>query len=144
MNRLHFIPRPELQDLVAAEGLERVAQAYGFEVRAERMNVGYLGCINGYIKIPIRHPWFGLSYDAEGPRDVRVHGGLTYAEDHLLTPEGTIQGWWLGFDTNHIGDLSPSVNGLGFAGDTYRSMDYVMEELRKLAKQAREAQDDHD
>lgn len=39
------------------------------------------------------------------PLDVlfNVHGSLTYSDDHLK-PVGKENSWFLGFDTNHIGD----------------------------------------
>ena len=141
MTELHFTPRPELRALIMAEGIERVDHAHGFEIRAERMNSSWQGFIDGYIKIPIGHPWFGLGYDAEELSGVEVHGGLTYANSELRTPEGYIAGWWLGFDTAHAGDLSPSVDGHNFSGDTYKDMEFVMSELVNLARQAKEATD---
>lgn len=49
---------------------------------------------NGYVALPKEHPCFGKSYY---DIDVKVHGGLTYAE-----MEGDF--WVVGFDTAHAFD----------------------------------------
>jgi hypothetical protein len=51
--------------------------------------------------------------------------------------------WWFGFDTGHAGDLSPSIvatmktHGIVIASkhDTYKTIDYVIGEVNKLAEQ---------
>lgn len=54
------------------------------------------GAVNGYVKIPEDHPWYGKSYDEI---DADVHGGLTYGS----------QDGWIGFDTLHSGDYWPDM-----------------------------------
>ena len=58
---------------------------------------GILGCPCGYVRVPEGHPFHGLHYDR---CDVDAWGGLTYSGDI----EGE-DGWWLGFDMAHYGDL---------------------------------------
>jgi len=55
---------------------------------------------NGYIGVPLGHPWHGKPYDNI---DADIHGGLTYARDHApnLPADGY---WWIGFDTLHCDD----------------------------------------
>jgi hypothetical protein len=49
---------------------------------------------NGYVAVPLEHPWYGLDCDEI---DVDIHGGLTFSEE--------IDNYWVfGFDTNHYGD----------------------------------------
>lgn len=102
----------------------------------------------GYVLVPPRHPWHGLDDDAVV---AEVHGGLTWAgpsttgepamEQICLIGEDE-QGWWLGFDCAHWGDIDPSGQlGLG-SDETYRTLDYVTEQCRYLALQARAAEID--
>jgi len=64
----------------------------------------------GYVALPKSHPLYGLSYDAINDF-VSVHGGLTYAGDHL--PDGRKSPvWWVGFDTGHAGDVVPGMDSL--------------------------------
>lgn len=58
---------------------------------------GLYGAVNGYVKVPSWHPWFGLYCDCI---PVDVHGGLTY---------GCNQRGWIGFDTLHAGDYWPDM-----------------------------------
>lgn len=146
-DKLNFTPRPELAAIIAAEGNEWGGVLDGFDCRAERMNVDYLGCINGYIRIPEGHPWYGLGYDECDKLDPDVHGGITYNQEGLSTPSGNLPGWWLGFDTAHAGDLIPAQPADGspdmsFQGDVYRDMDFVRSELSSLARQAKEVRDE--
>jgi hypothetical protein len=142
MDNLNFEPLPELKQKILKEGNERIFQAYGFECRAERMNTSYLGCINGYIKIPEGHPWYGLGDSDSLMWEVDVHGGITYGSPELHTPNGKLAGWWIGFDTAHAGDLLPIARGISTEADYYRDMDFVVSELTSLALQAKEAEDD--
>lgn len=50
----------------------------------------------GYVMVPESHPFHGKGYDDDAV-DVRIHGGLTFAE-------GFPNGWWFGFDCAHGGD----------------------------------------
>lgn len=140
--KLNFTPLPGLEELINQEGIEQSETVCGFECRAVRLNTEWAGFINGYIRIPEGHPWYGRTADGLG--GVSVHGGVTYSENGLHTPNGTHTGWWIGFDTAHWKDLNPvklpdlieRPNNF----QVYRTMDWVMEQLRSLAKQAKEAQ----
>jgi hypothetical protein len=99
----------------------------------------------GYVLVAPRHPWHGLSYD-DVPAE--VHGGLTFAgpstgsdrEQVCLLGEGD-EGWWLGFDCAHWADIDPAGRlGFGFAEERYRTLDYVTDQCRYLAVQARAAE----
>lgn len=82
------------------------------------------GAINGYVRIPQGHPWFGLGYDAI---DADVHGGLTYSGGN----EG-----WIGFDTLHSGDIWPGLpSSLRFGPAKHWTPELVAEEARRLARQ---------
>lgn len=66
---------------------------------------------------------------------MRVHGGLTYAQNH--EPFGEPDGlWWFGFDCAHSGDLVPGMAEPGWANHgTYRDQSYVAAEVQSLAAQ---------
>jgi hypothetical protein len=101
-------------------------EAFGFKCQAKRHD--NLGHLCGYITVGADHPWYSLGYDQI---DVRVHGGLTYSEEGKH-----------GFDCAHAGDLVPKMNHLKgghYSDETYKGMGYVVGELIKLAKQAKEA-----
>jgi hypothetical protein len=138
--QLYFEPLPQLAELIADEGNERTFYVNGFECRAIRLNHPWAGYINGYIKVPSTHPWWGK--DIDQLYDISVHGGVTYSESGLHTSKGDEQGWWVGFDTAHWQDLNPCKLPDGIEiGDptefqTYRTMEYVIEQLKSLARQA--------
>lgn len=52
--------------------------------------------INGYVQLPMFHPWKELDLQLGEAVQVNVHGGVTYGPDQ----EG-----WIGFDTCHGGDV---------------------------------------
>jgi hypothetical protein len=96
---------------------------------------GPVGALCGYIGVPKGHPWFEVDYSALDSVD--VHGGLTFSGkltqvDQLL--------WWLGFDCAHSYDVWPvSYRLTAFPGATYKTVDFVVRQLSKLAEQAAEA-----
>ena len=51
----------------------------------------------GYVMVPESHPFYGKGGYEDEVVDVRIHGGLTFAE-------GAPNGWWFGFDCAHGGD----------------------------------------
>lgn len=113
----------------------------------------------GYVAVPPGHPYHGKHYDTP---DVRVHGGLTYADKcsghvcHVPKPGEPDDVWWFGFDCAHSGDLSPAMRArylhVGYPFDSepynhkkalastaftdvYRDLDYVRAQTNRLAKQ---------
>lgn len=115
---------------------------------------GRLGHRCGYVGVTKNHILFGKDYDEAG-LDVDVHGGLTYAgwREGYPVESDKKEWWWFGFDCMHLGDkmdigsmlkygmadneqmsLYYRYNLLGDSG-TARSLDYVADECRKLAKQ---------
>jgi hypothetical protein len=88
---------------------------------------------------------YGKHYDDTGiAYDIQVHGGLTYAS---MGKDGL---WWFGFDCAHAGDLVPRIlmvlldkprqdgGEWWYSGETYRTWDYVENEVRKLVRQLRD------
>ena len=99
----------------------------------------------GYVGVEPDHPAFGKGYD---DLDCTVHGGLTYADScqadrpeeiavcHVPAPGEPDNIWWLGFDCAHADDLMPKYYAMGYGSSgTYRTLQYVQDECRNLAKQ---------
>lgn len=99
-----------------------------------------LGNWCGYVGLPKNHPYHGKDYDDV---DVDVHGGLTYAAEcggfvcHVS--EGADELYWLGFDCGHYLDVIPGMSKeLKKMGGTYRDIQWVTEETKRLAEQLAE------
>jgi hypothetical protein len=118
-----------------------------------------VGCLCGYVGVSEGHPFFAKSYneiyELLGDEDaIVVHGGLTYTDFcqegeeahsicHVVEPGEDDRVWWLGFDCAHCGDLMPGTAGLvgTIPGDTYKNVEYVETEVRRLARQLKEVED---
>jgi hypothetical protein len=100
------------------------------------LNRGRMGQWCGYAAVPPGHPLHGQDYDVP---DVKVHGGLTYAEAcqgricHLPEPGEPDDVWWFGFDCAHAWDVVPGVWRLPKA--EYRTVAYTRRETERLAEQ---------
>jgi hypothetical protein len=103
-------------------------EVYGFKCYAKRHDS--MGHLCGYIQVDADHPWYGKGYDEI---DADVHGGMTYSDKGEF-----------GFDCAHAGDLVPKMYALtGHTFDeTYKGMGYVVGELIKLARQAKDDDDE--
>lgn len=116
----------------------------GFPLLAVRNRMG-AWC--GYAAVPPGHPWHGRNVFRD--IDADVHGGLTYGNTcqgsicHVPKPGEPDDVFWVGFDCNHSGDVAPGMEAVlpgyheHFA--SYRTLDYVQRECRKLAEQAKAA-----
>jgi hypothetical protein len=114
-----------------------------------------IGHLCGYVRAPDDHPYHGVGYDdcpwlcrrqarehycAHTAETVfRAHGGVTFsAADPALG-----EGWWLGFDAAHSGDLQPAIlAALGRSvdgDDVYRDVAYMRGQCELLAEQLHEA-----
>ena len=114
----------------------------------------------------------GMGWDDEDAPEqkVSVHGGLTYSgacqetKDettgvcHKPGPGETDNVWWFGFDCAHAGDYSPSMaeylpknltryDGVDdnppWPAETYKTVNYVRDEITSLAKQLQEVEVAH-
>ena len=106
----------------------------GYPVEAKRHPT--MGHWCGYITVPPEHPW-RLSEGMEGyDLDITVHGGVTY---YKHTSDGIV----IGFDCGHFCDAMPRWMAdsvyYNAHGGSYRSINYVLEELKSLCGQAAEA-----
>jgi hypothetical protein len=96
---------------------------------------GPMGAWCGYAAVKPGHKLYKKPYSEA---DVRVHGGITYAEEcqgeicHETEEEDKV--WWFGFDCAHAFDLVPL---MPFKQDhsIYRDIAYVRDETKRLAEQ---------
>lgn len=115
------------------EPLDHLFESHGYVCHARRSTEVATWC--GYVYIPATHPMWGVHYD-EAALD--VHGGLTYSESED-------DAWCFGFDCAHYNDLRPDslhyykdMDIDPFAEATWKSIDFVINELDHLAKQLKE------
>lgn len=99
-----------------------------------------MGAWCGYVGLPPEHPDHGKDFgEVFGEYD--VHGGLTFASAcggkicHVPEPGRPAHVWWLGFDCSHSCDSTPDRGLFGDWG-TYRTQDWVVSEVERLAAQA--------
>jgi len=103
------------------------------------------GALCGYVGVPEGHKYFGEGYN-DVP-DFECNGGLTFAGScqkgndpakgicHILSEGEPDKTWWLGFDCAHCDDISP---GSDFSFDhiaTYKTLQFVENECKELARQ---------
>lgn len=103
------------------------------------------GCLQGYVKIPNNHPWYGK--DLQHTPSLNVHGGVTFS--HVYS-----NGHWIGFDCAGEGDIVPFMNKIMDGKDstvrktakaylaTYKTWDFVVKETKKLAEQVKEKENE--
>lgn len=111
----------------------------GYKCRIVRNEV--TGTLCGYVGVPRGHSLYGMTYqDAEKNYPFHVHGGLTYSGG-MREPLDDYH--FFGFDTAHVGDLSPGLlavtmqwyEGGPIRDETYRTWDYVKNNVQVLASQ---------
>lgn len=113
------------------------------------------GHLCGYVLTPSGHPWINLT---EFYIDCDIHGGITWKKN---LSDGTNEDEWIGFDCSHSCDLVPSIRDFQikfldsdpllknfraqfpelnymYAG-SYKNIQFVIDETKKLAEQAKEA-----
>jgi hypothetical protein len=80
----------------------------------------------GYVVLTSDNELYGLDYDEIYPKiNIDVHGGLTYSD------KGE-NGWIVGFDCAHAGDLCPA---FPYFDGIYRTKVFVISECLKLAEE---------
>lgn len=112
--------------LIDNEDLKEVKETFhGFPVEAKRMLK--FGCWTGCITVPVDHPW------SISDKTIEVHGGVTF---YKKTNKGVI----VGFDCAHYGDALPQWAARSqMEYGEYRDINFVLDELKELAKQAKQA-----
>jgi hypothetical protein len=79
----------------------------------------------GYVRVDKGHPWFG----SRGDIDAEVHGGITFSDFDVSCGKGPDDGYWVGFDCAHSGDLpDPSLVNL----DGSESNRQLVESINRL------------
>jgi len=110
--------------------------------------------LNGYVGVKPNHPLHRVSHidDYSKTDSLQCHGGITYSEEgpHI---EGMLKGYWyFGFDTAHSFDYVPGLIEIANKVSerfpmiplpiedekVYRNFEYVMDEVKQLAKQLKE------
>ena len=119
------------------------------------LRVSSHGALCGYVGVSEGHPFFKRDYDeVHSMTDIEIHGGLTYADFcregdettnvcHVPAPGEPERVWWLGFDCVHYMDLAPAhgaSSSFRFPGNSYRDMDYVTDQVERLARQFKKAE----
>jgi hypothetical protein len=92
---------------------------------------------NGYVSISNQHPYYDKHY-SDIEEDISVYGGLTYSNTDSKNKETTF-----GFDTVHYDDIVlDQYNNPIFhisSQATYKTYEFVEQEIHKLVKQFKEA-----
>lgn len=128
----HVEVDPDLIKLIDKEGdFDEWKDVYsGYLCRIRRVKP--YSCWCGYVRVPEAHNCSGKSYD---DIDVEVHGGLTFSSKNFPTDDKIIKGYyWFGFDCGHAGDIIPYL----WKDGTYRTKEYVKNEVTELAKQLKD------
>jgi hypothetical protein len=102
---------------------------------------GYHGALCGYVGVDKNHPYYGKHHDSI--EDIEVHGGLIYSnkcqEDgmicHVPLNNESDDVWWLGFDCAHSDDYVPMIGQFVDRPTNYRNIEYVIDEISRLAEQ---------
>ena len=110
----------------------------------------HTGAWCGYVGVEPTHPLYGTKcthWASEAYLSLDVHGGVTFSDGcHGMNEDGSgichptdgnDHAWWIGFDTNHTDDKTPT-SGSWTTGETYRTEEYAMTEALNLAKQLHE------
>lgn len=117
----------KIEEIIEKEGdyLEFIHSTHGINVTCI-IKRNRLGALCGYVKLEEWNKFYkgGQWYDQDV--EVSVHGGITYWKDGII-----------GFDCSHTGDLRPKMDPIPSHG-TYRDMEYVKGECRRLADQIME------
>jgi hypothetical protein len=104
------------------------------------------GHLCGYVAVPPGHRWHGLEWDdpTMGASSLYAHGGVNYSKPcadrvcHVPKPGEPADVWWFGFDCVHAFDFAPMHARYGLPchkSQTYRTAEYVLGEIRRLAEQ---------
>jgi hypothetical protein len=82
--------------------------------------------LNGYVGIKRDHPYYGLSTSSKQLENIRVHGGVTFA-DKGIHLNGAKKGYWyIGFDTAHAWDYAPGL------AESMKEIELHMPQLKEI------------
>lgn len=108
----------------------------------------YIAARCGYVCVPEGHPWYG---DVCGDiySKIKVHGGVTWANNYVPGRDVVDGEWWIGFDCSGPNDVpDPDLvdsSEIGIAiskviwRGTVKSQEYAENECKSLCEQAKAA-----
>lgn len=121
-------------ELIKQEGNSRVFVYKGYPCEILRFPSGHqLIHLCGYVGVSNTNKLFE---NKEKSLELNVHGGVTYTARGLRRRDK--QFWWIGFDCAHAGDMCMNVPSSNYSYGTYRTMEYVEEQLKQLVDQIAE------
>ena len=98
----------------------------------------------GFVVVPLGHLWFGVD---KAELLLPIHGGIAIADYCPFSPDPKQDEWWIGFECNQPFDIVPKewedekdISPDFFKNHVYRDLEFVIEELKKLAKFAKQAE----
>ncbi|MGL5716241.1 MAG: hypothetical protein ACRCX2_24700 [Paraclostridium sp.] len=98
----------------------------------------------GYVELPKEHKLYGKDNmdNEEIFNEIDVHGGVTYTNEIRFKQQNYTIDYVVGFDCAHAGDYLPFFLPWGMNkiiwNDTYKDIEYVTNECKKLAKKLKE------
>lgn len=119
---------PKYKAIVEIEGDKKDFEYRGFQCHIRRVNPEYSGHLCGYVEIPANHPVYKIEYDQIEKYynyNLPAHGGLTFSD--FIDEK-----YWVGFDCAHSGDVCPAYAPFNWAGDTYKTMGYVEQNIKEI------------
>ena len=146
------IVKEEYKSVVRKEWHYEAFECEWFKCRAIRVDRLWHWC--WYVWIPNTHRLYNVcddwvydedktKYDKKYLKDqelissLSMHWWLTYTSDSLcMQPEKDL--WWFWFDTAHCWDLPITDRWYEMDWDVYRDKEYVINEIKKLAKQLKQ------
>lgn len=104
----------------------------------------------GYVGVDSTHPYYGMTYDTDGPDGIMCHWGLTYSDKAYWDDESDL--WWFGFDCGHCGDKADAQTAMDYGlidekqafllgefcitdDESVRDLDFVKDNCRLIAAQ---------
>jgi hypothetical protein len=123
------------------EGDSKDFEAFGLKCHIRRHKG--MGHLCGYVRVDKDHKLYGKNYSEAlcghtgcilhtVENIIVVHGGITYSGKAYWDEKD--EGWWFGFDCGHSDDICPYLP-TNFEGATYKDMEFVTKECKKLAYQ---------
>jgi len=124
--------RKEIENIIKKEGDYKEFKHMGYKCVILRHP--HLKHLCGYVGVPKDHILYGVDHDDLPAEFHDVHGGLTFSGFRKEYTNDDL--WYFGFDCAHAGDLVPAV--FSTCNGTYRTMEYVEKECKKLAEKIAE------
>lgn len=128
----------EMYSILTSEINYKLTRIEGFLCFIGRSMIS--GAYHGYIGLQKGHDLYGYS-KKDLNNILKVHGGVTYADHKLSVIDNSLFNeplFWIGFDCSHSSDYKPFLRYNKGEPDTYRTFDYVLNELDFLANQLKQ------